>query len=166
MILKTIVSSSLEKSQVELIFHPAIKNLFNYLFQLVSSAIMKNMRTTSFCHRNWSQFRKLCIWDLLCSRLQLLQAFVGNDDNTHKRVETQGEITCWTLGSLTKILHFYPSRPQCETKPKIYHSDINERQRFILFWKTSQLIARTEHIIHIIAQILILIRTVYLRETF
>ena len=103
MILKTIVSSSLEKSQVELIFHPAIKNLFNYLFQLVSSAIMKNMRTTSFCHRNWSQFRKLCIWDLLCSRLQLLQAFVGNDDNTHKRVETQGEITCWTLGSLTIV---------------------------------------------------------------
>ena len=41
MILKTIVSSSLEKSHVELIFHPAIKNLFNYLFQLVSSAIMK-----------------------------------------------------------------------------------------------------------------------------
>ena len=149
MILKTIVSSSLEKSHVELIFHPAIKNLFNYLFQLVSSAIMKNMRTTSFCHRNWSQFRKLCIWDLLCSWLQLLQAFVGNDDNTHKRVETQGEITCWTLGSLTRNLHFHPSRPQCETKPKIYHSDINERQRFILFWKTSQLIARTEHIIHI-----------------
>ena len=34
---------------------------------------------------------------------------------------------------LYRNLHFHPSRPQCETKPKIYHSDINERQRFILF---------------------------------
>ena len=50
---------------------------------------------------------------------------------------------------LYRNLHFHPSRPQCETKPKIYHGDINERQRFILFWKTSQLNARTEHIIHI-----------------